>query len=217
MSDIAQTRTEVMLILADPGSALRWWRLPADGVGLARMEFVVNNHIRIHPMALVNWDALDDSEAKARIDELTRGWDDKPAFFVDALARGIGRIAASRYPKPVILRMSDFKTNEYARLVGGKAFEPEEENPMLGLGVDRDSSRLAELFDDQSEAVKLLIAQVIDKAHAQGRKIGLCGQAPSDHPAFAAFLVDAGIDSISVNPDSFAAVKRAVAAAEGAH
>jgi pyruvate,water dikinase len=319
LDKIPATRTEVMLILADPAGALRWWRLPADGVGLARMEFVVNNHIKIHPMALVNWDTLEDAEAKAQIDELTRGWTDKKAYFVDTLARGIGRLAASRYPKPVILRMSDFKTNEYARLIGGRAFEPQEENPMLGwrgasryyspeyqagfalecqavkmlreelgfdnvvvmipfcrtpaeadrvlavmadnglvrgerglqvyvmceipsnvllaeafaerfdgfsigsndltqltLGVDRDSDRLAELFDDQSDAVKALITQVIVKAHAQGRKVGLCGQAPSDHPAFAGFLVEAGIDSISVNPDSFASVKKAVAAAERA-
>ena len=306
-----------MLILADPAAALRWWRLPADGVGLARMEFVVNNHIKIHPMALVNWSTLADLDAKARIDELTRGWDDKQQYFVDTLARGIGRIAASRYPKPVILRMSDFKTNEYARLIGGKAFEPEEENPMLGwrgasryysteyregfalecravkmlreelgfdnvivmipfcrtpaeadrvlgvmaenglvrgtqglqvyvmceipsnvllakefaerfdgfsigsndltqltLGVDRDSARLSGLFDDRNEAVKMLITQVIERAHAAGRKVGLCGQAPSDHPAFAGFLVHARIDSISVNPDSFVKVKQAVAAAE---
>ena len=317
LGHIPETHTEIMLILADPAAALRWWRLPADGVGLARMEFVVNNHIKIHPMALVNWSTLADLDAKARIDELTRGWDDKQQYFVDTLARGIGRIAASRYPKPVILRMSDFKTNEYARLIGGKAFEPEEENPMLGwrgasryysteyregfalecravkmlreelgfdnvivmipfcrtpaeadrvlgvmaenglvrgtqglqvyvmceipsnvllakefaerfdgfsigsndltqltLGVDRDSARLSGLFDDRNEAVKMLITQVIERAHAAGRKVGLCGQAPSDHPAFAGFLVHAGIDSISVNPDSFVKVKQAVAAAE---
>lgn len=317
LAEIPKTQTDVMLILADPASALRWWRLPADGVGLARMEFVINDHIKIHPMALVHWDTLEDADAKAQIETLTRGWQNKPGYFVDMLARGIGRIAASRYPKPVILRMSDFKTNEYARLIGGRAFEPEEENPMLGwrgasryyspqyqagfalecravkmlreelgfdnvivmipfcrtpaeadrvlavmaenglvrgerglqvyvmceipsnvllaeafaerfdgfsigsndltqltLGVDRDSDRLAELFDDQNEAVKALITQVIEKAHAKGRKVGLCGQAPSDHPAFAAFLVEAGIDSISVNPDSFLAVKQAVAAAE---
>jgi pyruvate,water dikinase len=317
LDDIPKTRTQVMLILADPAAALRWWRLPADGVGLARMEFVINNHIKIHPMALVNWDSLEDAEAKARIADLTRSWDDKQKFFVDTLAQGIGRIAASRYPKPVILRLSDFKSNEYARLIGGKAFEPEEENPMLGwrgasryyspdyqagfalecravkmlreemgfdnvivmipfcrtpaeadrvlevmaengltrgerglevyvmceipanvilaeafaerfdgfsigsndltqltLGVDRDSARLAELFDERDEAVKALIRQVIEKAHALGRKVGLCGQAPSDHPDFAAFLVKVGIDSVSVNPDSFLAVKQAVAEAE---
>jgi pyruvate,water dikinase len=317
LDDIPKTRTQIMLILADPAAALRWWRLPADGVGLARMEFIINNHIKIHPMALVNWDSLEDSAARARIDELTRGWEDKQQFFVDTLARGIARIAASRYPKPLILRMSDFKSNEYARLIGGEAFEPQEENPMLGwrgasryyspdyqagfalecravkmlreeigfdnvivmipfcrtpaeadrvlavmaenglargarglevyvmceipanvilaeafaarfdgfsigsndltqltLGVDRDSAKLAELFDDRDEAVKRLITQVIETAHAQGRKVGLCGQAPSDHPDFASFLVAAGIDSIAVNPDSFLAVKQAVAKAE---
>jgi pyruvate,water dikinase len=316
---IPETRTQVMLILADPAAALRWWRLPVDGIGLARMEFIINNHIKIHPMALANWDTLKDGEAKTRIDALTQGWPDKQAFFVDTLARGIGSIAASCYPRPVILRMSDFKSNEYARLIGGAAFEPEEENPMLGwrgasryyspdyqagfamecravkrlreemgfdnvivmipfcrtpaeadrvlavmaengltrgvrglqvyvmceipanvilaaafadrfdgfsigsndltqltLGVDRDSDRLAKLFDERDEAVKTLIAQVIEKAHSKDRKVGLCGQAPSDHPEFAAFLVEAGIDSISVNPDSFVAVKQAVARAERA-
>ncbi|MHB1215950.1 MAG: phosphoenolpyruvate synthase [Thiobacillus sp.] len=319
LDDIPGTRTQVMLILADPAAALRWWRLPVDGIGLARMEFIINNHIKIHPMALANWDTLKDGEAKTRIDALTQGWPDKQAFFVDTLARGIGSIAASCYPRPVILRMSDFKSNEYARLIGGAAFEPEEENPMLGwrgasryyspdyqagfamecravkrlreemgfdnvivmipfcrtpaeadrvlavmaengltrgvrglqvyvmceipanvilaaafadrfdgfsigsndltqltLGVDRDSDRLAKLFDERDEAVKTLIGQVIETAHSKGRKVGLCGQAPSDHPEFAAFLVEAGIDSISVNPDSFVAVKQAVARAEHA-
>ena len=319
LDDIPATRTRVMLILADPAAALRWWRLPVDGVGLARMEFIINNHIMIHPMALVNWETLEDAEAKARIVDLTQGWDDKQAFFVDTLARGIGRIAASRYPRPVILRMSDLKSNEYARLIGGAAFEPKEENPMLGwrgasryynpdyqagfalecravkllregmgfdnvivmipfcrtpaeadrvlavmaenglvrgvqglqvyvmceipanviladafadrfdgfsigsndltqltLGVDRDSVRLAELFDERDEAVRTLIAQLIERAHAKGREVGLCGQAPSDHPGFAAFLVEAGIDSISVSPDSFVAVKQTVEQAERA-
>ena len=317
LDDIPDTRTQVMLIVADPAAALRWWRLPADGVGLARMEFIVNHHIKIHPMALVHWDTLEDADARSRIEELTRGWEDKQAFFVDTLARAIGQIAAAHHPRPVILRMSDFKTNEYARLVGGARFEPEEENPMLGwrgasryysddyregfalecravkqaretlgfdnltvmipfcrtpeeadrvleemagnglqrgenglqvyvmcevpsnviladafaerfdgfsigsndltqltLGVDRDSDRLAGLFDERNDAVRALIAQVIERAHAHQRDIGLCGQAPSDHPEFAAFLVEAGIDSLSVNPDSFVAVKRAVAEAE---
>lgn len=322
LASIPATHTKVNLILADPASALRWWRLPADGVGLARMEFVVGNHIQIHPMALARWPAVAetaDPGTREQIEQLTRGWPDKAQFFVDTLARGIARIAASRHPAPVILRMSDFKTNEYASLVGGRAYEPAEDNPMIGwrgasryyspeyepgfalecravkmlreelgfdnvavmipfcrtpaeadqvlavmarhglnrgenglqvwvmceipsnvllaeefarrfdgfsigsndltqltLGVDRDSDRLAPLFDDQNEAVKRLIAQIIHKAHALGRPVGLCGQAPSDHPAFAAFLVQAGIDSISVNPDSFAAVKQTVAAAEAA-
>jgi pyruvate,water dikinase len=309
-----------MLNLANPAAAFRWWRLPADGVGLARMEFVVGNHIKIHPMALVHYDTLKDEDAKSRIAELTAGFADKTEFFVDRLARGLARIAAALHPKPVIVRMSDFKTNEYANLIGGAAFEPREENPMIGfrgasryyspryragfalecrairrlreemgfrnvvvmipfcrsvteadrvlevmaenglkrgenglevyvmceipsnvilaaafaerfdgfsigsndltqlvLGVDRDSGELAELFDEQDEAVKWMIESVIAAARAAGAKIGLCGQAPSDHPEFAAFLVRCGIDSISVTPDSFVAVKAAVAEAEKAN
>jgi pyruvate,water dikinase len=302
ISELPVTRTRVMLNLANPDAALRWWRLPADGVGLARMEFIINNMIRIHPMA---------------IERLTRGRRDKTGYFVESLADGIARIAAAHYPNPVIVRMSDFKTNEYAALIGGRQFEPQEENPMLGwrgasryaaegyregfalecaairkvrevmgftnvivmipfcrtleeadrtlqaladngltrhdnglevyvmceipsnvilaeqfaerfdgfsigsndltqltLGVDRDSARLAPLFDEENPAVTTLIAAVIQSAHTMGRKVGLCGQAPSDRPEFARFLVRSGIDSISVTPDSFARVKQHVAAAE---
>ena len=316
---IPETRTKVMLNFANPAAAFRWWRIPADGVGLARMEFVVSNQIKVHPMALVRYDTLKDEDAKRAIAELTQGYEDKTEYFVDRLARGLARIAAAHYPKPVIVRMSDFKTNEYANLVGGAAFEPKEENPMLGfrgalryyspryrdgfalecrairrlreemgfrnvivmipfcrstkeadrvlvvmaesglrrgenglevyvmceipsnvilakafaerfdgfsigsndltqltLGVDRDSEELAELFDEQDEAVKWMIASVIREAHKSGAKVGLCGQAPSDHPEFAEFLVACGIDSVSVSPDSFIAVKRRVAAAEAA-
>ncbi len=318
-SGITKTQTKVMLNLANPAAAFRWWRLPADGVGLARMEFVVSNHIKIHPMALVRYDALADEGAKRLIAELTAGYQQKTEYFVDRLARGLGRIAAAYYPAPVIVRMSDFKTNEYANLVGGAAFEPKEENPMLGfrgasryyspryregfalecrairrlrdemgfrnvvvmipfcrstkeadqvlavmaenglkrgenrlqvyvmceipsnvilakafaerfdgfsigsndltqltLGVDRDSEDLAALFDERDDAVKWMIENVIREAHTAGAKVGLCGQAPSDHPEFAEFLVRCGIDSISVSPDSFIAVKRHVAAAERA-
>lgn len=317
LDDIPETGTQVMLNLANPAAAFRWWRLPADGVGLARMEFVVGNHIKVHPMALVRFDTLRDDEAKRTIAELTRGYPDKTEFFVDRLSRGLARIAAACHPKPVIVRMSDFKTNEYANLIGGAEFEPEEENPMLGfrgasryyspryrdgfalecraiqrlredmgfknvvvmipfcrstkeadrvrdvmaenglkrgdgsleiyvmceipanvvlakafaerfngfsigsndltqltLGVDRDSDELAELFDEQDEAVKWMIGTVIEAAHRSGAKVGLCGQAPSDHPEFAEFLVECGIDSMSVSPDSFIAVKRRVAQAE---
>ncbi len=317
LDDIPETRTQVMLNLANPAAAFRWWRLPADGVGLARMEFVISNHIKVHPMALVRFDTLRDEDAKLRIAELTRGYIDKTTYFVDRLACGLARIAAASYPKPVIIRMSDFKTNEYANLIGGAEFEPKEENPMLGfrgasryaspryhdgfaleckaihrlrqvmgfknvvvmipfcrstkeadrvievlgendlrrgddglelyvmcevpsnvvlanafaerfdgfsigsndltqltLGVDRDSEELAELFDEQDEAVKWMIRTVIEAAHGAGAKVGLCGQAPSDHPEFAEFLVDCGIDSMSVSPDSFIAVKRRVAVAE---
>ena len=133
LEHIPTTRTQVMLNLANPAAAFRWWRLPADGVGLARMEFVVSNHIKVHPMALVHFDRLEDQDAKRAIAELTQGYADKTQYFVDRLARGLARIAAAHYPKPVIVRMSDFKTNEYANLIGGMAFEPKEENPMLGF------------------------------------------------------------------------------------
>ena len=314
---IPATRTEVMLNLANPSAAFRWWRLPADGVGLARMEFVISNHIRIHPMALVNYDSLKDEAARQAISQITAGYADKTEYFVDHLSRGLSRIAAALYPKPVIVRMSDFKTNEYAGLIGGAEFEPSEENPMIGfrgasryyspqyregfalecrairrlrsemgftnvvvmipfcrsllearkvldvmaenglkrgenglqvfvmceipsnvilarefaklfdgfsigsndltqltLGIDRDLSELASQFDEQDEAVKWMISNVITEARKAGAKIGLCGQAPSDHPEFAAFLVECGINSISVSPDSFVAVKRSVADAE---
>ncbi|MCX2720929.1 phosphoenolpyruvate synthase [Roseibium salinum] len=319
VADLPETRTQIMLNLANPAAATRWWRIPADGVGLARMEFVISNHIRVHPMALVRYDQLKDEAAKREIADLTAGYSSKTEYFVDRLSRGLSRIAAALYPRPVIVRMSDFKTNEYAGLIGGAEFEPEESNPMIGfrgaaryyspryregfalecqaisrlrnemgfrnvvvmipfcrstkeadrvlevmagnglkrgeqglqvfvmceipsnvvlaaefakrfdgfsigsndltqltLGVDRDSGELAELFDEQDAAVKWMIANVIAEARKAGAKIGLCGQAPSDHPEFAAFLVECGIDSISVSPDSFVAVKRQVAAAEAA-
>jgi pyruvate, water dikinase len=305
LADLPEPPVQLMINLAAPEAALRWWRLPVRGVGLARMEFIINNVIKIHPMALCRYDQLEDAAAKARIDELTDGYDDKTWYFVERLARGIAAIAASQYPDPAIVRMSDFKTNEYAELIGGRQFEPAEENPMLGfrgasryysdryregfalecravqharnvmgldniivmlpfvrtpeeadrviavmaehglergrdglelymmcevpsnvilaeqfaerfdgfsigsndltqllLGVDRDSDLLAELFDERNEAVKQAIAQVIERAHRSKRKIGICGQAPSDYPDFARFLVDCGIDSMSLNPDS---------------
>ena len=315
LKHLPPTRTKVMLNMANPAAATRWWRLPADGVGLARIEFIVGNQIKIHPMALLKFSDLKDASARRQIERLTHGFKDKTRYFVDTLAFGIARIAASRYPDPVIVRMSDFKTNEYARLIGGRQFEPKEENPMLGwrgasryysdgyrdsfalecqairkvreeiglnnvlvmipfcrtldeadktlavmaenglrrgplevyvmceipsnvilaeqfaarfdgfsigsndltqltLGVDRDSEQLAPLFDERNEAVTTLIANVIALAHKSSRKVGLCGQAPSDHPEFARFLVDAGIDSISVSPDSFMNVKQHVARAE---
>jgi len=317
LEDIAETRTRIMMNIASPSAAFRWWRLPAKGVGLARMEFIINNIIKIHPMALVRYDDLDDKKVKKRIRELTRGYDDKTEYFVDHLSRGIAKIAASQYPEPVIVRMSDFKTNEYAELIGGSAFETKEHNPMLGfrgasryysdryregfalecrairrvreemgftnvrimipfcrtleeadrvlkimgenrlvrgskgleiyvmaeipanitladrfserfdgfsigsndltqlvLGVDRDSSELAELFDERNEAVKREIQRLIKTAHEKNRKVGICGQAPSDYPDFAEFLVREGIDSISLNPDSVLRVKRRVAEVE---
>ncbi|MCR4281850.1 MAG: phosphoenolpyruvate synthase, partial [Bauldia sp.] len=133
VANLPATRTAVMLNLANPAAAYRWSRIPADGVGLARMEFVVSNHIRVHPMALVHYDTLKDAAARKEIAELTAGYADKTEYFVDRLSRGLARIAATFHPKPVIIRMSDFKTNEYANLVGGREFEPEEQNPMIGF------------------------------------------------------------------------------------
>lgn len=317
LSALPATQTKVMINLANPAAAYRWWRLPADGIGLARMEFVVTNAIRAHPMALVHFDQLEDIEAREEISRLTAGYDHKPDYFVEKLARGFAALCAAVHPKPAILRLSDFKTNEYAGLVGGSQFEPTEENPMLGfrgasryysprykagfalecraikrlreemgfanaivmipfcrtigearkvldvmsenglrrgendlqiyamceipsnvilaeeftqyfdgfsigsndltqltLGVDRDSAELADLFNEQDEAVKWMISRVISAARRQGCKIGICGQAPSNYPEFARFLVEAGISSISVSPDSFIAVKKNVHASE---
>jgi pyruvate,water dikinase len=317
IGSIPVTEAKVMLNLANPAAAFRWWRLPADGVGLARMEFVISNHIKVHPMALVRHDQMKDENAKREIADLTRGYADRTEYFVDRLSRGLARLAASYYPKPVIIRTSDFKTNEYAHLLGGAEFEPREENPMIGfrgasryyspryrpgfalecralkrlredmgftnvvimipfcrsvreadqvlevmaenglrrgenglevyvmceipsnvvlakefaqrfdgfsigsndltqltLGVDRDSEDLADLFDEQDDAVEWMIRNVIVAAHEAYAKVGLCGQAPSDHPEFAEFLVACGIDSMSVSPDSFVAVKQRVAEAE---
>lgn len=130
---LPKTKTQVMLNLANPSAALRWWRLPVDGVGLARMEFVINSAVRVHPMALAHFERVSDPDARAKIEALTAGYDSKPEYFVDHLARGLSRIAAFCYPKPVIVRMSDFKSNEYADLLGGRDFEPDEENPMIGF------------------------------------------------------------------------------------
>ncbi len=311
------TRTRIMANLASPAAAFRWWRLPTRGVGLARIEFIINSHVGVHPLALTRYDEVDDLETRRRIDRLTVGYADRTDFFVDHLARGVARIAASQYPERVIVRMSDFKTNEYAELLGGTAFEPHEENPMIGfrgasryysehyrdgfalecramkqareelgltnitlmipfvrtveeadrvlevmaanglvrgeagleiymmaevpsnitmaeefaerfdgfsigsndltqleLGIDRDSERLAELFDERNEAVTRRIVELLDKAHRHDTPVGICGQGPSDHPDFAAFLVRHGIDSMSLNPDSIATVIEEVARIE---
>lgn len=317
LQTVPATETDVMMNIANPAGAFGWWQLPAKGIGLARIEFIINNAIKIHPMALVRFDEVKDRQVRREINELTRGYADKTAYFIDRLASGIGKIAASVHPCPAIVRMSDFKTNEYADLIGGKEFEPVENNPMLGfrgasrytseryregfalecravkkvreemgltnvivmipfcrtpeearrvveelernglkrgaeelqiyvmaevpsniilaeefaqffdgfsigsndltqlvLGVDRDSEELSYLFDERHEAVQRSISSLIRSAHKAGRRVGLCGEAPSNHPDFAAFLVRAGIDSISVNPDSFLAVLEAVAEAE---
>ncbi len=317
LDDVPETETRVMLNLANPSAAMRWWRLPAAGVGLARMEFVVSNEVKVHPLALTRYDQLTSEDDRAAIDKLTRAYDDRTEYFVDKLAMGLSRIAAVWYPNPTIIRMSDFKTNEYADLLGGRDFEPDEENPMIGfrgasryysdgykdgfaleckaikrlretlgfdnvvvmipfcrtveeadrvlevmrenglvrgengleiyvmceipsnvinaekfaerfdgfsigsndltqltLGIDRDSESLAGLFSERDPAVLWMIETVIAKAQKAGRKVGLCGQAPSNDPDFARLLVKAGIDTISVTPDSFLAVKQNVAAAE---
>ncbi len=305
LKGLGQPRTKVMMNLANPEEAFSLSFIPNDGVGLARMEFIITTCIKIHPLALIHFDQLADTAAKAEIERLTAGYTDKPQFFVDRLAQGVAMLAAAFYPKDVILRLSDFKTNEYANLIGGSAYEPHEENPMIGfrgasryyhpryqegfalecravkkvreemglsnlkvmipfcrtveegqrvqaemaqhglrrgengleiyvmceipsnvvlaeefadifdgfsigsndltqliLGVDRDSEIVAPIFDERNPAVKKMIAQVIATCRAKGRKIGICGQAPSDYPEFAQFLVEQGIDSISLNPDT---------------
>jgi len=305
LTALGHPRTKVMMNLANPEEAFSLSFIPNDGVGLARMEFIVSTYIKIHPLALVHFDQLSDAAAKAEIARMTAGYADRSQFFVDRLAQGVGMLAAAFYPKDVILRLSDFKTNEYANLIGGRAFEPHEDNPMIGfrgasryyhpryqagfalecravakvrdemgltnlklmipfcrtveegrrvqaemathglrrgengleiyvmceipsnvvlaeefadifdgfsigsndltqliLGVDRDSEIVAPIFDERNPAVTRMIAQVIATCRAKGRKIGICGQAPSDYPEFAQFLVEQGIDSISLNPDT---------------
>ena len=305
LQKLPQLKTKIMMNVGNPEEAFRLSALPNDGVGLAREEFIISTYIKIHPKALIDYDRLTDPSVKAEIDRLTAGYADKPQFFVDKLAEGVATLAAAFYPKDVIVRLSDFKTNEYANLIGGRAYEPLEENPMLGfrgasryyderyrdafalecramkkvrdemglrnlkvmipfcrtveegqkvitemarnglrrgenglevyvmceipsnvilaedfaeifdgfsigsndltqliLGVDRDSEIVAHVFDERNAAVKNMIASVIKRVRAKGRKIGICGQAPSDYPEFAQFLVEQGIDSISLNPDS---------------
>jgi pyruvate,water dikinase len=320
LNKVPKTKTQVMMNIGEPGAAVRWWKLPVEGIGLARMEFIINNIIKIHPMALVRYDELEDKKVKKEIAELTRMYEDKSEYFIDHLAQGVAKIAVSQYPYPVIVRMSDFKTNEYANLVGGRQFEMLESNPMLGfrgasryisplyreafalecyaikrvrdiiglnnvvimipfcrtleeadavlevleeyglkrgekgleiyvmaeipsnillaaefskrfdgfsigsndltqltLGVDRDSTILAPLFDERNESIKIMIRNLIHTAHNSGTKVGICGQAPSDYPEFAAFLVHEGIDSISLNPDSVVKVKERIAQEEAKH
>ncbi|MGI2907531.1 phosphoenolpyruvate synthase [Tolypothrix sp. VBCCA 56010] len=305
LENLPRTRTQILMNVGNPQQAFSLSTIPNDGVGLARTEFIIANQIQIHPMALIYFDKLEDKIVQGKIEEITALYDDKPQYFVDKLAQGIGRIAAAFYPKPVIVRMSDFKSNEYANLLGGRQFEPHEENPMLGwrgaaryydqgyreafalechaikrvredmgltnvipmipfcrtpdegrlvltemakngleqnvnnlqvyvmcelpsnvimaeefaevfdgfsigsndltqltLGLDRDSALVARLFDERSEGVKRMIKMAIAAAKKKNRKIGICGQAPSDYPEFAQFLVEQGIDSISLNPDS---------------
>ncbi|WDT79375.1 MAG: hypothetical protein MPW14_19850 [Candidatus Manganitrophus sp.] len=296
-----------MMNVGNPQEAFGLSFIPNDGVGLARLEFIINNYIRVHPMALLDYDELEEAAVKTEIDRLTAGYADKPQFFVDKLAEGVATIAAAFYPNAVIVRLSDFKTNEYANLLGGEPYEPAEENPMLGFrgasryyhptyrdgfalecralkrvrdemgltnvelmvpfvphggrgpagargdaeerpaarrgragdlrdvrdpdqraprrAVPRALRRLLDrlerpdaaglgrgprfgdrgaIFDERNPAVKEMIAAVIRAAsqRAVGKYIGICGQAPSDYPEFARFLVEEGIDSISLNPDA---------------
>ncbi|PSB17818.1 phosphoenolpyruvate synthase [Phormidesmis priestleyi ULC007] len=313
------TRTKIMMNVGNPREAFRLSLTPNDGVGLARTEFIIANHIKVHPLALLNFETLKDNGAKWEISQLTSQYRDLSEYFVDKLASGIGILAAAFYPKPVIARMSDLKSNEYANLIGGREFEPHEENPMMGwrgasryydpkyrdafgleckafkrvrdemgltnmipmipfcrtpeegrkvlaemakhglirgenglqvyvmcelpsnieladrfseifdgfsigsndltqltLGLDRDSALVSHLFDERDEAVKRKLRRVIATAKEFDRKIGICGQAPSDYPEFAEFLVELGIDSISLNPDSVLKTRLAIAKTEAA-
>lgn len=305
LDTVERPRTRVMMNIGSPDQAFSLSALPNDGVGLARVEFIISSSIQVHPLALIRFDELAEGAEKDKIRELTRNYDRRADYFVDRLAEGVGQIAAAFYPKDVIVRLSDFKTNEYAGLLGGAGFEPHEENPMIGfrgasryydpryrdgfllecaamkkvrdemgltnvklmvpfcrtveegrkvlavmaeaglgrganglevyvmceipanvvltedfaavfdgfsigsndltqltLGLDRDSEIVAHLFDERNDAVKRLVASVIERAHRCDRKVGICGQAPSDYPEFADFLVTCGIDSISLNPDT---------------
>ncbi|MEQ8466657.1 phosphoenolpyruvate synthase [Coleofasciculus sp. E1-EBD-02] len=305
LDNLPRTRTQILMNVGNPDQAFGLAAIPCDGVGLARLEFIIANHIEVHPLALIHYHQLRDESVKAKITQKTKSYADKPQFFVDKLARGVGIIAAAFYPKPVIVRMSDFKSNEYANLLGGQSFEPKEDNPMLGwrgasrycdpkyreafalecqaikrvrdemgltnvipmipfcrtpdegrqvvaemaknglprgvnglqvyvmcelpsnvmeadefaevfdgfsigsndltqltLGLDRDSALVAHIFDERNRGVKRMVKLAIQTAKECGRKIGICGQAPSDYPEFAKFLVEEGIDSMSLNPDS---------------
>ncbi|HBK65433.1 MAG TPA: phosphoenolpyruvate synthase, partial [Cyanobacteria bacterium UBA11166] len=305
LDNLPKTRTKILMNVGNPEEAFGLSALPCDGVGLARLEFIIANHIKAHPLALLKFDELDDALVKRDIYKMTYLYERKADFFVDKLAHGVGTIAAAFYPNPVVVRMSDFKSNEYANLLGGRQFEPHEENPMIGwrgasryydekyreaygleckaikrvrdemgltnvipmipfcrtpdegrkvlaemethglkrgenglevyvmceipnnviladefsevfdgfsigsndltqltLGLDRDSALVAHIFDERNEGVKTMVRMVIEKAKKNHRKIGICGQAPSDYPEFAKFLVELGIDSMSLNPDS---------------
>jgi pyruvate,water dikinase len=327
LDELPKTKTQIMMNVGVPEQAFQQGQIPNNGVGLAREEFIINSHIGIHPLALLDYNTLKKKAAKdkkiaeviKKIDERSAGYDDKVEFFVDTLARGIAKIAAGFYPYDVIVRMSDFKTNEYANLIGGYLYEPEEHNPMIGwrgasryydekfkpafglecvalkkarnemgltnikpmipfcrtpeegrkviqvmneyglkqgenglevyvmceipsnvivadqfceifdgfsigsndltqltLGLDRDSDLVAHIFDERNDAVKRLVSQVITTAHSHHprRKVGICGQAPSDFPEFADFLVECGIDSISLNPDTVIKTRLKIAETE---
>lgn len=315
LKDLPKTKTPIIMNVASPEGAFDLSFLPNAGVGLAREEFIINNYISIHPLALIKFDEIKqkDPELAEIIEDKTFGYENKEEYYIKKLSYGIAKIAAAFYPKPVIVRFSDFKSNEYANLIGGKYFEPEEENPMIGfrgasryyseffkpafgleckailrvrnkmglknvivmipfcrtpeeakkvlevmeeyglkkgenglqvyvmcelpsnviladqfaeyfdgfsigsndltqltLGLDRDSSLVAHLYDERNEAVKRMISQVIKTVKEKGKKIGICGQGPSDFPDFAQFLVEQGIDTISINPDSIIKTTKAI-------
>jgi pyruvate,water dikinase len=305
LGTLPRPKTKIMMNLASPEQAFEKSFIPNEGVGLAREEFIISSYIKIHPLALLNFETLPDETLKQSIADMTAGYEDKAGFFVDKLAEGVGMLAAAFYPKQIIVRLSDFKSNEYANLIGGRLFEPEEENPMIGwrgasryysegyreafgleclamkkiredmgltnveimipfprtvdeakkvietmagyglrqgenglkvigmceipsnvimaeeflevfdgfsigtndltqlvLGVDRDSSLVAHVYDERNPAVKRFVKQVIEVAVRKGKYIGICGQAPSDYPEFAEFVVECGIQSMSLNPDT---------------
>lgn len=317
LEHIPRTKTKITMNLASPEQAFEKSFIPNDGVGLAREEFIINSYIRVHPLALLRFKEIEDIEVKRAIYDMTSEYESKGDYFVDKLAEGVGMLAAAFYPKPVIVRLSDFKTNEYANLIGGAQFEPHEENPMIGwrgasryysdaykeafaleckamkkirdemgltnleimipfprtveetqkviatmaeyglkqgenglkiigmceipsnvilaeefldvvdgfsigtndltqliLGVDRDSELVAHVYDERNEAVKRMVKQVIEVAVKKGKYIGICGQAPSDYVEFAEFIVECGIESMSLNPDTVIKTTLAVAALE---
>lgn len=305
VKDLKRPKTKIMMNIGSPDQAFNYAMIPNDGVGLAREEFIINSHIKIHPLALLHFDQVKDKKTRQVINELTSQYSDKAQYFIDKLAEGIATLGAAFHPNPVIIRFSDFKTNEYANLIGGQQFEPVENNPMLGwrgasryysdsyrkafeleclafkkareemgltnikamipfcrditeakkvlaimeksglkrgknnfevyvmaeipsnvilaeqfadlfdgfsigsndltqltLGVDRDNHTVAHVYDENNQAVKELIRQLIKVGKKKKVKVGICGQAPSDYPEFARFLVDEGIDSISLTPDT---------------
>ncbi|HHN82031.1 MAG TPA: phosphoenolpyruvate synthase [Methanomicrobia archaeon] len=325
LEKLPETRTKIMMNAGIPEQAFVQGQMPNDGVGLAREEFIINSYIGIHPLALIHFDDLREqaktderiAEVVAAIEEKTKGYEDKTEFFIETLSHGIARIAAGFYPNDVIVRLSDFKTNEYANLIGGYLYEPKESNPMIGwrgasryydedykpafgleciaikrvrddmglsnvktmvpfcrtpeegkkvidvmaeyglkqgenglevyvmaelpsnviaaeefsevfdgfsigsndltqltLGLDRDSALVAHIYNERNIAVKRMVARVIEVAKEKGKKIGICGQAPSDFPDFAEFLVECGIDSISLNPDTVIKTKLTIAEKE---
>ena len=319
LEDVPATKTRVLMNLASPEGALKWWRLPVDGVGLARMEAIIHQRIRVHPMALLHFDRVTDERSRRRIRRLTRDYEDRAEYFVDQLSRGLAKIAASQYPRPVFVRTSDFKAYEYARLAGGECFEPQEKNPLVGLrgaarytsdvyrdafglecraivrareeigltniavllpfcrtpaeadrvlalmaehglargrhglavhmmcevpsnvvlaeafaarfdgftvgthdltqlvlGVDREEHGLAYVFDEGREVVQQVVRDLAARVRTAGGELGFCGRLDENDAELAAFLIDAGVDAVTVDPDHVITLKSHLAAAEAA-